>query len=84
MFEELQFGVTKKVDLHGLSKEEARAVLCHEIFVLDTEYSGLMVVHGYHSGKILKDFVRKEFEHKQIQEKVFVNAAVTFLKIKQK
>lgn len=82
MFDELKFGVYKKVDLHGLSKEEAKAELCNEIFVLDNRYTGLMIVHGYHSGTVLKSFVRNEFKHDKVEKKINVDASVTYLKIK--
>jgi len=83
VFDELDYGVTKRVDLHGLNREEAMAELCNAIYHLDSNYSGLMVVHGYHSGKVLRKLVREEFVHPRIEKRVSVDASITFLKIKK-
>ena len=36
----------------------------------------------YHSGTVLKSFVRNEFKHDKVEKKINVDASVTYLKIK--
>lgn len=80
---ELLYGNFKKVDLHGLTREEALSELLYQIQMVDSFYDGLAIIHGYHGGKVLKDMVRKEFKNDRIEEKIFVDASVTVYKLKK-
>ena len=77
------YGNTKRIDLHGLTKEEARAELLHLFNLLDASVDCVVVIHGYSKGSVLKNMVRKEFSHPLIEKMVFVDAGVTAIKIKK-
>ena len=76
-FLELEFGRLYTLDLHGKTLEEARAELVHAINSLDVFYKGILIIHGYHQGVVLKNFVRNKFEHKNILKKVKLDASRT-------
>ena len=80
-FLELEFGKLYTLDLHGRTLDEARAELIYTLNSLDTCYKGVLVIHGYHSGTVLKNFVRDKFEHKNIYKKVKVDASRTVILI---
>lgn len=77
------YGNSKRIDLHGLTKEEARAELLHLFNSLDASVDCVIVIHGYSKGSVLKNMVRKEFSHELIEKLVFVDAGVTAIKIKK-
>lgn len=77
------YGNIKEIDLHGLTREEALSEIIYEVQMADRNIDGLAIIHGYHSGRVLKDLVRKEFNNDRIEKKVFVNASVTVYKLKK-
>jgi len=78
-FLELEYGKIEQIDVHGLSKEEAKAEIIHKLNHLDIFIKGLLITHGYHQGVVLKSFVRKEFVHKNVYKKIHVDASRTLL-----
>ena len=80
---EFLYGNIKKVDLHGLSREEAFSLMHHEIFMADNSIDGIEFIHGYHGGKVLKNLVRKEFISDRIEKIVSVDASRTVYKIRK-
>ena len=72
----LLFGA-KKLDLHGLTKEEAKFELLRCFQFVDFGTKAILVVHGYHNGTVLKNLVRKEFKHELINNKIAVDASQT-------
>ena len=78
-FLELEYGKLYTLDLHQKTKEEARAELVYALNRLDIFYKGLLVIHGYHKGKVLKNFIRKEFDHKNIKKKINIDASRTLI-----
>lgn len=78
-FLELEFGKLFTLDLHGKTLEEAKSDLLHTLNSLDIFYKGVLVIHGYHKGTVLKNFVRNNFEHKNIYKKIKVDASRTVL-----
>lgn len=78
-FLELHYGKLLKLDLHGMILEEAKAELFNTLFHIDIKYKGILVVHGYHKGTVLKNYIRKEFAHKNVYKKVHVDASQTIL-----
>ena len=78
-FLELEYGKLYKLDLHGLTLEEARASLINLLSNIDTNYDGILVVHGYHKGRVLKDYVRNNLKHPLIYKKVKLDASRTIL-----
>ena len=77
----LIFGA-KKLDLHGLTKEEARFELYRFMQFVDTTTRAVLIVHGYHNGTVLKTLVRKEFEHPLISKKIAVDSSQTLFVLK--
>ncbi len=81
-FIEFYYGKHKAVDLHGFTKEEAKAALIYELGRVDIDIKCLVVVHGYHGGNVLKNLVRKEFKHENVVEKVVLDAGRTIFILK--
>ena len=82
MYIELYYGKYVTLDLHGKTIMEAEAELVHAINSLDANLS-LLVVHGYHSGTSLKNFVRDKFASPLIDEKINIDAGRTLIKLKR-
>ena len=76
---ELKYGKIFDLDLHGKTKEEARAELIYQLSRLDVFYKGILVTHGYHQGTVLRDFVRKEFNHHLVTKKINIDSSRTLL-----
>lgn len=84
IFDELYYGKIKTVDLHGLTKEEARSEILHELGFIDlATYNGIEFVHGYRSGQTLKKLLRNEIEDDRIEEKINLNASSTLYILKK-
>lgn len=81
-FIEYYYGKYKNIDLHGMTKEDAKAALVYELGLIDADIKCVVVIHGYHGGNVLKNLVRKEFKHELIKEKVVLDAARTIFLIK--
>jgi len=79
IFLELEYGKLYTLDLHGLTLDEARASLINLLSHIDNCYSGILIVHGYHKGRVLKDYVRKTLKHSLIYKKVNIDASRTIL-----
>lgn len=56
-----------RVDLHEMTVIESKITLKNLLDTLSYEYDEILIVHGYH-GRILMDYVRKEFKHKRIKQ----------------
>lgn len=80
-FLELEFGKLYVLDLHEKTLEEAKSELIYTLNSLDIFYKGVLVIHGYHKGTVLRDFVRNDFKHKNIYKKVKVDASRTVIMI---
>lgn len=73
------------LDFHGYTREEVRVELDEILDNLINDYEALVVVHGYHYGQTLLKYVRKEYKHKRIKEKIFdQNPGITILLIGDK
>lgn len=66
-----------KLDLHGLTYDEANFELLRCLQLVDTHIRAVEVVHGYHNGTVLKNLVRKEFKHKLVSKKIPIDASRT-------
>ena len=82
-FIEYYYGKYKVVDLHNLTKEDARAELVYAVETVDFDIVALVVIHGYHGGTVIKNLVRKEFSHNLISEKINLDAGRTIFKLKR-
>ena len=83
-FLEYYYGKYKVVDLHNMTKEDAKANLIYAINSADFDIKCLVVVHGYHGGTIIKNLVRKEFVSLDIQEKINLDAGRTIFLLKNR
>lgn len=83
-FLEFYYGKYKVVDLHNMTKEDAKANLIYAINSADFDIKCLVIVHGYHGGTIIKNLVRKEFSSDEIQEKVNLDAGRTIFLLKNR
>jgi DNA-nicking Smr family endonuclease len=81
-FLEFYYGKYKVVDLHMLTKEDAKIELLNAINSTDIDVKCLVIVHGYHGGTVIKNLVRKEFESSSIEEKINLDAGRTIYKLK--
>lgn len=82
-FIELYYGKHRTLDLHQMTKEEAKAELVHTLNLLDYDIKCLIVVHGYHGGTVIKNLVRKEFKNENIIEKINLDAGRTIFLLKK-
>ena len=82
-FIEYYYGKYSEVDLHNLTKEEARADLVFAVEKQDFDIKCLVVIHGYHGGTVIKNFVRKEFNHNLIEKKINLDAGRTIFLLKR-
>jgi len=82
-FLELKYGKIYELDIHGLTKEEAKAELVYTLNKLDIFYKALLVTHGYHHGVVLKKYIREELASPRIIKKVEVDASRTLLILNQ-
>lgn len=73
----------EKIDIHGLTEDEAYCALLEKLNNLKSGTKKLVVVHGYHGGNILKNMVAN-FQHYKIESKVqpFYNDGETIFYIK--
>lgn len=78
----VEVGTYKKIDLHNLTKEEAKSEILHNILMAD-RVDSLVFVHGYHGGRVLKDLVRKEICHERILKVIPLDASTTAYKLKK-
>lgn len=78
-FLELRYGKIHELDVHGLSLEEAKAEIIYTINKMDVFIKAILITHGYHQGTVLKNFIRKSFEHKNVRKKINIDASRTLL-----
>lgn len=81
-FIEFYYGKHSEVDLHKLTKEEAKAELIYTLSSIDIDIKCIVVVHGYHGGTVIKNFVRNEFKSPKIAEKINFDAGRTIFVLK--
>lgn len=83
LFIKLEYGKYYELDLHGKSLEDAQAELIYTINSVDLSYKSVLVVHGYHLGTVLKDYIRDKFNHDEVIKKVNIDAGRTLLVLKR-
>ena len=81
-FLEFYYGKYKVVDLHTLTKEDAKIELINAVNSADIDIKCLVIIHGYHGGTVIKNLVRKEFQSENIAEKVNLDAGRTIFLLK--
>ena len=81
-FLEFYYGKYRVVDLHTLTKEDAKIELLNAINSTDINIKCLVIVHGYHGGTVIKNLVRKEFQSDFVEEKINLDAGRTIYRLK--
>ena len=72
-----------KIDIHGLSEIEAKVYLDQMIASMPKEIVEVTVSHGYRSGNVLQNFVRKKYKNKKVTRKLISsNPGETVFKLK--
>ncbi len=66
------------LDLHKMSRYEAREYLDLMLSSLPHEIREVTVIHGHHKGSVLLDMVRRDYRHSRISKKfVCMNPGIT-------
>ena len=75
----------KKIDLHGMTKEEAKYILEEEIELAEEHIEMIIAVHGYSLGSTLLNMVRTELHNDRIKKiESTENPAITFIYLEKK
>jgi DNA-nicking Smr family endonuclease len=75
------YGTTMSIDLHGLTVEGAKNELNHTLSSCPPHVTEIEVIHGYREGNFLQQFVRRNYSHPKIKQKIITmnNGMTTFL-----
>lgn len=78
-----KMGYNLSIDIHGMTVNEARKALTDLLNTCDKGTHEIDVVHGFHGGTALLNFVRKDFKHKRLVRRILtMNNGMTTLVIK--
>lgn len=78
-----KFGFTLTADIHGMTVNEAKKELTHLLSTCDKSIKEIDVLHGYHGGTALLNFVRKDLKHPRLVRRILsLNQGMTTLVIK--
>ncbi len=76
--------MTHEIDIHGMTKAQAKRHLERYLSDAPPEVGELTVIHGY-SSPTLRDMVRKELKHYRIQRRILsLNDGITILLLQPK
>ncbi len=78
-FLKLKYGNIIELDVHNKTLEEARSELLYALDLVDVDVDAILVVHGFHKGTVIKDFIRKKFNDRRVIKKVNSDAGATLL-----
>ncbi len=74
----------ENLDLHGYTLDDAKVELDNFLNFVDKDVDEVHVVHGYHSGNAIKNYLKHDFRHKRVQKKLHsVNQGMTILIMKK-
>ncbi|MBQ7579082.1 MAG: Smr/MutS family protein [Clostridia bacterium] len=79
IFLKLKYGNIKEIDVHGKTLEDARADVLYMLSSVDSGVDGLLVVHGYHSGTVIRNYFRHKFSDPRVIKVVASDAGETLL-----
>lgn len=69
-----------EVDIHNMRREEAKRYLEHFLSSVNGSVKEVVVIHGYASGTVLQQMVRKNLKHYRIKQKILsLNPGITTL-----
>ena len=78
-FLKLKYGEIYELDVHGLSLEDARSELLWALNSIDSKYGGLLVIHGFHKGTAIKNYLRTKFNDPRVIKIIKPDAGATLL-----
>lgn len=68
------------IDIHGMTENEAKAFLISKLNSIEQ----LVIIHGYRTGNVLANMVRKKLKHPKIHRKILtLNSGETILILKK-
>nr|WP_319489464.1 Smr/MutS family protein [uncultured Caproiciproducens sp.] len=67
---QIKYGSVLEVDIHGMTAGEAKRGLEQILSRADKDITELRVIHGYNSGQVLRDMVRRQLKHPRISAKL--------------
>lgn len=67
---ETKYGNCIEVDIHGMTAQAAKRALEQLLNRTGKGISEIKVIHGYNSGQVLRDMVRKDLKHPRISAKL--------------
>jgi DNA-nicking Smr family endonuclease len=69
-----------EIDIHNMKHDEAKKYLEQFLTKANGSIKEVIVIHGYSSGTVLQDMVRKGLKHKRIRSKMLsMNPGITTL-----
>lgn len=72
-----------EIDIHHMQRSEAKKYLEQFLSRANGNVKDVTVIHGYSSGTVLQQMVRKDLKHHRIKRKVLtMNPGVTVLELK--
>lgn len=73
------------LDLHGYTLDDAKVELDNFLNFVEKDTDEVHVVHGYHGGNAIKNYLKHDFRHKRVQKNLHsVNQGITILVMKKK
>ena len=75
--------ISIRVDVHGLSRPEARRLIINTVNIGCNMAYTLMIIHGFHHGSAIKDMLANDFSLSRVHSNWPdpVNPGVTYLSI---
>ena len=69
-----------EIDIHQMTRSEAKKYLEHFLSSANGNVKEVVVIHGYSSGTVLQEMVRKNLKHHRIKYKMLsLNPGITTL-----
>ena len=78
-FLKLKYGEILEIDVHGLTLMDAKSELFWTLDSVDSNIKGILVVHGFHKGTVIKNFLRENFHDPRVIKIIKPDAGATLL-----
>ena len=74
----------EELDLHGYTYDDAVIEIDSFLSFVGKDVDEVHIIHGYHSGNAIKNYIKHELRHKRLKKKVYsLNQGVTILQLKK-
>lgn len=71
-----------EIDIHNMQRTEAKKYLERYLSSANGNVKEVTVIHGYSSGTVLRDMVRRNLKHYRIKHKIVsMNPGITILEL---